>query len=152
MSNKPIPSQAEADLTKPEEHFLWALRNMPTFAGVGAVTHSGFLRKWSEHLWQCGFAHRDYLEGLADEDGNIHVSQLPSQTIKFQQAFRGPHHQYNNASRWVSKDTPEPEPFAIPNIAQMTDQEQYALAYQLKQRGVTIPDPAGPPLAEVEED
>ena len=64
-------------MSNPQEHFLWALRNLPSFAGTGMVTHSGFLRKWSDHLWHCGFAHRDYLAGLADSDGNIHVSQLP---------------------------------------------------------------------------
>ncbi|MGC7317765.1 DUF2744 domain-containing protein, partial [Mycobacteroides abscessus subsp. massiliense] len=39
MTFKPgIPSQQEADFNNPEEHFVWCLRNMPTFAGIGAVT------------------------------------------------------------------------------------------------------------------
>lgn len=106
MTFKPgIPSQQEADPHNPEEHVVWALRNMPTFAGIGAVTHPGFLRQWSKHLWECGFRHRDYLEGLADENGNIHVSQLPEQTIELQGAFRGPSHIYNNAARWVGYPT-----------------------------------------------
>lgn len=71
-----IPTQDEADLNNPEEHFLWALRNMPAFAGAGMVTHPGFLRQWSAHLWNCGFAHRDWLEELADEDGDIHISKI----------------------------------------------------------------------------
>lgn len=140
---KPIPPQHEADLTNPEEHFAWALRNMPTFAGIGAVTHSGFLRTWSEHLWKCGFAHRNYLVGLADENGMIHVSQLPKQDIKFQEAFRGPHHQYNNAARWVSSDTPDPEPFRLQDVRDMTIQEKHVMAYQLQREGV-IPTPEIP--------
>lgn len=149
MQTKPIPSQEECNFGDPEEHFLWALRNLPSFAGSGVITNSGFLRLWSKHLWEAGFAHRDYLESLADEDGNIHVDKLPKQQIKFQEAFRGPHHTYNNAARWVRADEPDPEPFTIPNIRQMTLQERYALAYQLKEDGIVIPDPPKPALAQV---
>lgn len=145
-----IPSQAEADLGNPEEHFLWALRNLPMVAGSGLMTFSPFLREWSTHLWECGFAHRDFLEGLADEDGNIHVSKLPQQVKKFQDPFRGPHHTYNPAGRWVKPDTPDPVPFSVPNIQHMTTQERYALAYQLKHAGITIPEPPKPMTAKVE--
>lgn len=144
---KPIPSQQEADLHNPEEHFLWALRNLPTHGGAGMVTFSGFLRPWSKHLWECGFAHRDYLMSLADAEGNIHVSKLPEQTMFFQEAFRGPHHTYNNAARWVAPGTGEPEPFCVPNIKEMTTQEKYALAYQLKTEGIVLPDSPKPSLA-----
>ena len=118
---KPIPSQADANFKNPQEHFAWALRNMPTPAGFGAVTNSGFLKMWSEHLWKCGFAHRDYLVSLADEDGNIHVDKLPKQSIKFQEAFRGPHHQYNNAARWVAQGTPDPEPMRLQDVTPAHD-------------------------------
>jgi len=131
-----IPSQQEADFNNPEEHFLWALRNMPAFAGVGMVTHPGFLRQWSAHLWGCGFVHRSYLEGLADENGNIHVSQLPPQTLKFQPAVRGPRHGYNNAARWVSVDTPDPTPINLPDIRQLTIQENEAMLQQYRDAGM----------------
>lgn len=147
---KAIPSQAEADLNNPEEHFVWALRALPMVAGSGMMTFAPFLKNWSAHLWSCGFVHRDYLVGLADEDGNIHVSQLPQQTTKFQEPFRGPHHSYNPAGRWVKADDPDPEPFTVPNIAEMTAQEKYALAYQLKDDGVVIPDAPKPITAKVE--
>lgn len=146
---KPLPSKDECNPGNPEEHFLWALRNMPLFAGTGVVTHSGFLRTWSKHLWECGFAHRDYLASMADADGNIHVSKLPAQQIEFREAFRGPQHQYNNAARWAKAGEPDPKPVFIPNIKEMTIQEQYALAYQLKAEGVVIPDPPKPIQAEV---
>jgi hypothetical protein len=146
---KPMPSQSECNPGDPEEHFLWALRSMPAFAGSGVITHSGFLRTWSKHLWEAGFAHRDYLASLADEAGNIHVSKLPEQQIKFQEAFRGPHHAYNNAARWVRADEPDPEPVIIPDIRKMTQQEAWGLAYQLKQQGFVIPDPPQPSKAKV---
>lgn len=150
MQKKPIPSQEEHDPQKPEEHFLWALRSMPSYAGSGVITHSGFLRKWSEHLWKVGFRHRDYLESLADEDGNIHISKLPDQQIRFQEAFRGPHHQYNPAARWVEMDEKDPEPVIVPNIKDLTLQEQHALLYQFAQAGMTPQAPHGPPVAEIE--
>jgi hypothetical protein len=139
--NKPIPSQSEVDWTKPDQHFVWALRNMPTFAGTGAVTHSGFLKQWSEHLVKVGAVHVDYLRTLADENGNIHVDQLPKQTIKFQEAHRGPHHTYNNAARWVAVDTPDPEPMRLQDVRQLTIQEQHVMAEQLRQTGVIRRDP-----------
>jgi len=139
MITKPMLSQEEVDYNKPEEHFIWALRNLPMMSGSGMMVFSGFVRGWSKHLWECGFAHRDYLAGLADEDGNIHVSKLPKQQIFFREAFRGPHHTYNNACRWVRDGEQDPEPVRIPNINQLTTQEQHALLYQFKEAGM-IPD------------
>ena len=138
-----IPTKDQADMNNPEEHFLWALRNMPSFAGAGMVTHPGFLRQWSAHLWNCGFAHRDYLEGLADENGMIHVSQLPKQTIKFQPAMRGPRHGFNNAARWVSQDTPEPVPINLPDIRELTIQENQMMLEQYRSAGM-IPQSTAP--------
>lgn len=142
-----IPSQETHDPLDPKQHAVWALRNLPMVAGVGAITHPGYLSAWSEHLWKCGFSHRDYLEGLADEDGNIHVSKLPKQTIKFQQPFRGQRNDYNNAARWVGADEPDPEPVRIPNIRQLTQQENEAMLRQYREAGM-IPDGRhGPALA-----
>lgn len=135
-------------MNNPEEHALWALRNLPSFAGSGVVTHSGFLRLWSKHLWEVGFRHVDWLRSLADEDGNIHVSKLPAQQKRFQEAFRGPHHTYNNAARWVGMNEPDPEPMRIPNIQDLTIQEKHALLYQFQAAGLIPQGPVGPPTAE----
>lgn len=145
-----IPTQAEHNPSEPEEHVVWALRNLPMIAGVGAITHPGFLKSWSKHLWQAGFRHVDWIRKLADENGNIHVSKLPEQTIKFQPAFRGPGHLYNNAARWVGTDVPDPEAFRVVNIDKMTDQENWALLYQLEQRGFRIPKQIKRDTAQVE--
>lgn len=119
-------------------------------AGSGMVTHSGFLRRWSKHLWDAGFRHVDWIRSLADENGNIHVSKLPKQKIKFQPPFRGPGHSYNPAGRWVTPDEPDPVPFEIPNIAELTTQEKYALAYMLDQQGIKLPEELKRRTAEVE--
>ena len=144
-----IPTQEQADFSKPDEHFVWALRNMPSLSGAGVVTHPGFLRLWSEHLWACGFAHRDYLESLADEDGNIHVSKLPRQTVKFQQPVRGPRHGFNNAARWVDVSTPDPEPINLPDIRQLTIQENEVMLEQYRQAGMIPAPPREPSKARV---
>lgn len=134
-----IPSKEQCDFTNPEEHFLWALRNLPNVGGVQQIAPIMILKGWSEHLWECGFAHRDYLESLADEDGFIHVSQLPEQTKKFQPAARGPRHDFNPASQWVGSEEPEPEPVRIPDIRQLTPQENAAMLAQYRAAGM-IPD------------
>lgn len=138
-----IPTQDQANMDDPEEHVLWALKNLPNVGGVGQVTHPDILRKWSKHLVECGFAHRDWLAGLADEDGNIHVSQLPEQKIKWQVAPRGPRHDYNPASQWVASDEPEPEVMRLPDIRQLTPQENAAMLAQYYAAGM-IPDPTPP--------
>jgi hypothetical protein len=144
-----IPDQKQVNWLVPEEHFAWAMRNMPTFAGVGAVTHPGFLRVWSKHLWECGFAHRDYLVSLADENGMIHVDQLPAQSIKLQPAFRGPRNNFNNAAQWVPVDQPDITPMNLPDVNQLTPQENEAMLQQYRDAGL-IPVPVQQPvLAEV---
>jgi len=144
-----IPLQENVDWTDDSQHVAWALRAMPVFAGAGMVTHPGFIRAWSEHLVACGFAHRDYLASLADENGMIHVSKLPKQRIKFQQPMRGPRNGYNNAARWVPVGTPEPEPMHIPDINDLTIQENQAMLDQYRSAGMIPPEPHGPVLAEV---
>lgn len=144
-----IVTQENHDPKDPRQHAQWALRLLPMVAGVGAITHPGYLADWSEHLWKAGFRHVDALRELADEDGNIHVSQLPEQSIKFQQPFRGDRSSYNNAARWVGMDEAEPEPVRIPNIHQLTQQENEAMLNQYRKAGM-IPDGLpGPAVAEV---
>ncbi|QGH79700.1 hypothetical protein SEA_ANON_29 [Gordonia phage Anon] len=143
-----FPTQDDHNPKDPKQHFLWALRNMPMFAGIGAITNIEILRGWSEHLWKCGFAHRDYLAGLADENGYIHISQLPQQILKFRPAFRGPRHGYNNAARWVSADEPDPQPVRIPDISKLTQQENEAMIQQYRDAGMLPTDRPGPELAQ----
>jgi hypothetical protein len=129
-----IVDQKDVDWREPDQHFTWALRAMPT-GGAGGIIYPGILRGWSEHLWRCGFAHRDYLAGLADEDGNIHVSKLPVQEIRFQKPFRGPNHHYNNAARWVKMGEEDPPPVIIPDIRELTTQENHAMLEQYRRDG-----------------
>jgi hypothetical protein len=145
-------SQDEVDFTKGEEHLVFFLRNLPTYQGVGMVTHSGFLKVWAKELFLRGVFHRDYLLRLADEDGNINVSQLPQQVSEFQKSFRGPRHQYNPAARWVPKGTPAPQPMRLQDVSQLTREEQEAMAEQLRDLGVIPREPIPQHSAEVTTD
>ncbi|EHB44159.1 hypothetical protein MycrhDRAFT_6909 [Mycolicibacterium rhodesiae JS60] len=144
-----IPSQEDHDPLNPREHVAWALRNLPMVAGVGAITHPGYLGDWSEHLWKCGFAHRDYLAGLADENGMIHVSQLPQQVIKHQPPFRGQRHMANNAARWVGMDESDPKPVRIPDVKKLTDQENRAMIKQYEDLGMIPANAPAPAMGGV---
>lgn len=132
-------TQDNVNWRDPKQHFVWALKNLPMIAGVGAITNPGILQTWSEHLWKVGFAHRDYLASLADADGNIHVSKLPHQRIKWMPAFRGPKEEYNNAARWAAMDTPDPPVYRIPNIHELTQQENDAMLEQYRRAGMLQP-------------
>jgi hypothetical protein len=135
-----IPTQKQTDLTKPETHLVWALQNMPVAAGVGAVTNVAVLQSWAKHLWEVGVVHRDYLELLADEDGYIHVSQLPRQAKRLAPPVRGPRHGFNNASRWVEMSAPDPEPVVIQDPRLLTAQEREAQLSVYAELGL-IPQP-----------
>lgn len=50
-----IPVQSECDLGKPDEHFLWALVNIGGDIGAPLLLPEPIMRKWSEHLFYCGF-------------------------------------------------------------------------------------------------
>ena len=130
-----IPPQHEVNWASDEEHFAWCLRQLPSIQGVGAITHPVFLRQWSKHLAEVGCVHVDYLKTLADEDGNIHVSKLPPQRKKFQEPMRGPYSHYNPAGRWVQMSEPEPQLMNIPDVTQLTQQENMVLVKQLIDAG-----------------
>jgi hypothetical protein len=131
-----VPAQGDHDPSDPEEHVAWALQDMPMVAGSGMVTHPAILRGWSKHLVRAGFIHTDAVAALANEDGHVHVSQLTTQEIRHVKPFRGPHHSYNNAARWITPDEPEPTPVRIPDIAKLTNQERQALLYQFHALGM----------------
>lgn len=122
----PLPEGPALPAKKPEEYILESLQMMPVVAGTGAVTHPALLKGWAKHLMDAGVAHRDYLETLADENGNIHISKLPKKKLKLADPIRGPLHGFNNARRWVdsdAKDTPLP---VVQDPRTMTAQEREA--------------------------
>ena len=135
-----IPTQEEYNRDDPEERFLWALRNLPNVGGVPQIVHPSILRAWSKHLDDLAFIHVDLLKSMANDEGFIHVSQLPEQKKKFQPAARGPRHEYNPASGWVDNNAPDVKPTILPDIRQLTAQENEAMLAQYYADG-WIPKP-----------
>jgi hypothetical protein len=119
----------------PAQHLAWAMRLMPTVAGVGAVTNPDTLADWSKHLYACGFRHVSAIAELADENGMIHVDQLPKQQIRLSEAFRGPRNAFNAAARWVPMDAPDAEPVVVPDISTFTATEREAVLNQFRDAG-----------------
>lgn len=130
-----IPHQSECNMDDPRQHVIWALHHLPNVGGVAQVTHPSILADWSEHLVKCGFVHGPSLAKLANEDGYIHVDQLPKQEIKHLRSVRGPRHHMNAAAPWVPIDEKEPEPMRIPDVRRLTDQENEAMVAQLRAAG-----------------
>jgi hypothetical protein len=93
------------------------------------------LAEWSKHLYACGFRHVSAIAELADEHGNIHVSQLPEQQIRLSEAFRGPRNAFNAAARWVPMDAPDAPPVIIPDIRDFTAPERAAVLSQFRDAG-----------------
>lgn len=129
----------------PAQHLAWAMVNMPTMAGFGAVTNPSTLAEWSKHLYACGFRHVSSIAALANEDGLIHVDQLPAQQIRLQPAFRGPRNAFNQASRWVPMNTPDVEPVIVPDIRDFTAAEKEAVLMQFRDAGDYTDRYAPPP-------
>lgn len=127
--------QETANFGDPAQHVAWALQNMPTMAGFGAVTNQSVLAEWSKHLYACGFRHVSVIAALADENGMIHVDQLPQQQIRLQPAFRGPRNAFNQASRWLPVGSPDVEPVIVPDIRDFTASEREAVLVQFRDAG-----------------
>ncbi|WP_329405395.1 DUF2744 domain-containing protein [Nocardia vinacea] len=136
-----------SNLDDPEEHFAWALRNVP---GVGAGSHNGtsIPPKWaaaiSKHLVELGYIYGPYLAAKADMDGKVDVSQIPEPVKKFQRPFRGVQSQWNPATAWVKMAAPEPKRVMLPDLDLLTADEREALLNAFRSRG-DIPAPTGPP-------
>lgn len=59
-----IPLQHNANMDNPEEHALWALVNIGSMAGAPLLMPVAVMKKWSEHLYKCGFRHHPDKQAL----------------------------------------------------------------------------------------
>lgn len=131
--NGRLPQQADCDPTKPDEHFLWALSQIPYGDKVMQPIQPNIARTISQHLHELGFRHHPQL-----------------QTRKLQVPHRGQQHYLNGLSRWVPMDTEEPEPVTLPDPAGMTTHERQLMVDELKNVGaIQDPPPNRGKLAEV---
>lgn len=120
----------------PKQKNQWALVAIK-LAGDTEFTPNPEAREWmSEHLDDLAIVYAPDLAKLADENGNIHVSQLPERKKKLRTPHRGQQHYLNNTSEWVGIDEPDVAPVALPNMEEYTRHEQEFVAEQLRYHGV----------------
>jgi len=129
------PVKEKCDLDKPEEHFLWALVLIPFSEKVLQPIQQNIAKVISKHLWSLGFRHVDWLRGLANEEGFIHVDDLPEQQFKLQMPHRGPQSSLNAMAIWVPMSADTPDPIVLPDVNKMTHEERAVLTEELKKYG-----------------
>lgn len=118
-----FPNQSNCDPTKPEEHLLWGLVQIPYSDKVTQPIQTKVARVMSQHLHELGFRHHPDL-----------------QTKKLHMPHRGQQHALNAMARWVPMDAEEDEPITLPDVRKMTRAEQELMKQELKDVGV-IQDP-----------
>ncbi|MFE7797052.1 DUF2744 domain-containing protein [Nocardia sp. NPDC057440] len=117
-----FPQQKDCDPTDPEQHFLWALTQIPYNHQVTQPVQPRIARVMSKHLYELGFRHHPQL-----------------QSKKLQMPYRGQQHTLNGMSVWVPMDSEAPEPPPQHNVKAMTREEQEVLKKELEDVGLIQP-------------
>jgi len=114
-TSKRFPQQSDCDMADPEEHFFWALTQIPYGPHNSQPIQPSIARTISKHLHECGFRH------------------FPSlQKKKLQMPHRGQQHYLNASAVWVPIDTEDPEPVRLPDVRSMTTHEKQLMVEELK--------------------
>ena len=110
-----IPIQSACDPNLPEEHALWALVGLAGPAvNAPLVVPVSVLRKWSEHLYRCGFRHDSSLQ---------EIKYIPPQgDTDWIMAAGG---------RWVSIDEQLPAEVTAPDLSHLTAAEKRVIFQRL---------------------
>ncbi|MCA1009005.1 DUF2744 domain-containing protein [Rhodococcus hoagii] len=137
-----IPTWDNCDRTDPKLALKPACVGLPWAGPQKFTPPSDLAEDWSEHWTRIGVCYVGHIAALADENGMIHVDQLPTPALKLIPPPRGQQHPQNATMQWVGIDEPEPPPMVIPDVSseQYTRNEQAAIAEQLYRDGV-IPSP-----------
>lgn len=136
-----IPRIDDCDPDVPEQALLWASMYIPCAGRSPMVFPRMIAELISKHYSECGVVHAPSLARLANEDGFIHVDQLPKQKKKFSRPYRGEQHPLNGAGGWVAMDAPEEEPIVIQDPAVMTVREREAQIERLRYMGYKVNEP-----------
>lgn len=111
-----IPLKSTCSPDDPEEHVLWALVGL-----AGPNSHAPLIlpaqvaRKWSAHLYECGFRHHPDL-----------------QKIKYVPPSAGTDWVLGAAGKWVDINTPLTPDQTAPNTSHLSQAEKAALLANLQ--------------------
>jgi hypothetical protein len=117
-----FPQQKDCDPADPEQHFLWALTQIPYNHQVTQPIQPRIAKVISKHLHDLGFRHHPKL-----------------QKKKLQMPHRGQQHTLNGMSVWVPMDSEEPDPVTLPDVRSMTRHEQELMKAELENVGLIKP-------------
>lgn len=117
-TSKRFPRQEDCDMTDPEEHFFWALTQIPMGPHNNQPIQPSIARTISKHLHECGFRHFPKL-----------------QTKKQQMPHRGQQHYLNGSAVWVDINAEDPEPVHLPDVRSMTTHEKQLMVEELENIG-----------------
>jgi hypothetical protein len=135
-----IPTIDTCDQSDPKQKYQWAFADWPYLGTQGYTPAEEIRETYSERLDALAFVHAPALAALADENGNIHVSQLPEMKLKLRMPYRGQQHATNGLLKWVDLDDEDPEPVMIQDPAELTVHEQMVQVERLRFTGA-IKDP-----------
>lgn len=128
-----IPYQSQCNMANPEEHFLWALAQIPVGPTNMMSVQLQTVRLMSKHLHELGFRHHPGL-----------------QTKKLQPPIRGQKSSLNCLAQWVPLDTKDPKPLAPIDVRGMTAAEREVVKNELEAVGhIKKPAPDVGPTAAV---
>lgn len=131
-----VPTFDNCDRNDPTQKFQPLFVALPFIGDQTFTPQDEILEKWSKRADDVGMVYGPHLAELADENGMIHVSQLPQPKVKLLTPRRGPDHTLNGAAGWVDVNEPDPDPVIIPDVGVYTRHEQEIIAEQLRYHGV----------------
>lgn len=142
IPRRPRPKLGESKQARRGPHpWLWRLRGMPLANGSPTNFQLHDAQAIAEHLEKTGLVDAADLAKLANEDGHIHVDQLPVQQIKQLPPEVGPDVWTNPYGKWVGMDVEEPPKREAPDLSGLSDEEaelvrldQEAIAEALRKR------------------
>lgn len=124
------------DQSDPALRHQWLFVQWPFLNGQGYTPAPDAAAEWSQRVDDCGYVHGPTLAALADENGMVHVSQIPKQKIKLLAPHRGQQHFLNGTATWVGIDEPDNPPVVIPDPAEFAVHEQAIMAERMYYTGV----------------
>lgn len=119
----------------PEEHFLFALSNIPGMGASPMIIPLQLGKVISAHLYKVGYRHHPEL-----------------QEVKLLRPYRGDQTTLNPSAQWVPIDAEEPEPVVVPDITTLTVHEREAILAQYRAQGLLPESAPAPNVAYVQED
>ncbi len=128
--------QSNCDQSKPDQAHQWVFTDLPFGQDQTFTPDHKLIPEWSQRLDDAGYRHVDQIRALANEDGFIHVDQLPPAAQALPAAVPRPTALPQPRGGLVRHGRAGPGAFTIPDPAAHTPHEQAAMAERMYYTGV----------------